>query len=48
MLYEVITLFALTFGPLIDISRDHILEFVTLNERLIEETVEACWGAILV
>jgi len=39
-------LFALTFGPLIDISRDHILEFVTLNERLIEETVEACWGAI--
>ena len=39
-------LFALTFGPLVDICRDHILKFITLNEALIEQTVEACWDAV--
>jgi len=39
-------LFALTFGPLIDICRDHILKFITLDDRLIERTVEACWDAV--
>ena len=39
-------LFALTFGPLVDICRDHILEFITLDDRLIERTVEACWDAV--
>ena len=39
-------LFALTFGPLIDISRDHILKFITLDDTLIEKTVEACWDAV--
>ncbi|HEY6000908.1 MAG TPA: TetR/AcrR family transcriptional regulator [bacterium] len=39
-------LYALAFGPVIEVCRDHILEFVTLDERLIERTVEACWDAI--
>lgn len=39
-------LFALTFGPLVDVCRDHILEFIVLDEALIGRTVEACWDAI--
>ena len=39
-------LFALTFGPLVDICRDHILKFITLDDGLIERTVEACWDAV--
>jgi AcrR family transcriptional regulator len=39
-------LFALTFGPLVDISRDHILKFISLDDALIEQTVEACWDAV--
>lgn len=39
-------LFALTFGPIVDICRDHILQFITLDDRLITRTVEACWDAV--
>jgi AcrR family transcriptional regulator len=39
-------LYALAFGPVIEVCRDHILEFVTLDDRLTEKTVEACWDAI--
>lgn len=39
-------LFALAFGPLAAVSRDHILEFIALDDRLIGLTVEACWDAI--
>lgn len=39
-------LFALTFGPLLQISRDHIFGLIELNERLIEEMVSACWDAL--
>jgi hypothetical protein len=39
-------LFALTFGPLVDVCRDHILKFITLDDELIERTVEACWDAV--
>jgi AcrR family transcriptional regulator len=39
-------LFALTFGPLIDVCRDHILEFIRLDDLLIERTVAACWDAV--
>ena len=39
-------LFALTFGPLIDVCRDHILQFIELDEPLIGLTVEACWDAV--
>lgn len=39
-------LLALTFGPIADICRDHILQFITLDDRLITRTVEACWDAV--
>jgi AcrR family transcriptional regulator len=39
-------LFALAFGPLIDVCRDHILGFIRLDERLVEQTVASCWDAI--
>lgn len=39
-------LFALAFGPLITLARDHILGFVRLEEELIVRTAEACWEGI--
>ena len=39
-------LFALAFGPLLNICRDHILGFQTLDEDLIGRAVEACWDAV--
>lgn len=39
-------LFALTFGPLVEICRDHILKFIILDDALIERTVSACWDAV--
>lgn len=39
-------LFALTFGPIIDVCRDHILQFIELDDNLITRTVEACWDAV--
>lgn len=39
-------LFALFFGPLVDVCRDHILGFIDLNDDLIERTVGACWDAV--
>lgn len=38
--------FALAFGPLILVLRDHILGFVTLDESLIKKIVEACWDGL--
>ena len=37
---------ALTFGPLVDVCRDHILEFITLDDTLIERTIAACWDGV--
>lgn len=37
---------ALTFGPLADACRDHILQFVALDEPLIARIAEACWDAV--
>ena len=37
---------ALTFGPLIDICRNHILRYFELDVPTITGTVEACWDAI--
>lgn len=37
---------ALAFGPVIEVCRDHILQFLTLDDRLIERTAEACWDAV--
>jgi AcrR family transcriptional regulator len=41
-----VVLFALTFGPLLAVARDHILGFVVLDERLLVQTVEACWDSV--
>ncbi|MCL2761056.1 MAG: TetR/AcrR family transcriptional regulator [Desulfuromonadales bacterium] len=39
-------LFAIAFGPLFTVARDHILGFITLNNQIIEEIIEASWNAI--
>jgi AcrR family transcriptional regulator len=39
-------LFALAFGPLLAVARDHILGFVALDDLLIVRTIEACWDGI--
>jgi len=39
-------LFALAFGPLLTVARDHILNFISLDEDLISKTVEACWDGV--
>jgi TetR/AcrR family transcriptional regulator, repressor of fatR-cypB operon len=39
-------LFALAFGPLVALARDHTLGFVILGDTLIAEFVEACWDGI--
>lgn len=41
-----VVLFALAFGPLIAVARDHILGFVVLDDFLIERTVMACWDGL--
>ena len=39
-------LFALAFGPLLALARDHILGFAVLEEPLIVQSIEACWDGI--
>ncbi|BCG47471.1 Transcription regulator of multidrug efflux pump operon, TetR family [Citrifermentans bremense] len=39
-------LFALFFSPLIDVCRDQILGFISLDDELIEQIVGACWDAV--
>jgi AcrR family transcriptional regulator len=41
-----VILFALAFGPLLAVARDHILGFVVLDDVLISRTIEACWDGI--
>lgn len=41
-----VILFALAFGPLLSVARDHILGFVKLDDVLITSTIEACWDGI--
>ncbi|MDD5286216.1 MAG: TetR/AcrR family transcriptional regulator [Desulfuromonadaceae bacterium] len=41
-----VILFALAFGPLLSVARDHILGFVILDDLLITRTIEACWDGI--
>jgi AcrR family transcriptional regulator len=41
-----ITLFALAFGPLVDLARDHTLGFIILDDNLIAQIVEACWAGM--
>lgn len=44
--FPLVILFALYFGPLLAVARDHILGFVNLHEDLINPTIEACWDGI--
>jgi hypothetical protein len=37
---------ALTFGPLLDMARDHILGFIVLDDELILRTIEACLDGV--
>jgi len=37
---------ALAFGPLVDVCRDHILEFIVLDDPLIEQISAACWDSL--
>ena len=41
-----VVLFALAFGPLLTVARDHILGFVVLDEPVLMQTAEACWDSI--
>lgn len=41
-----VVLFALAFGPLLAVARDHILGFVQLDDALLVQTVDACWDGI--
>jgi len=41
-----VILFALSFGPILTVARDHILGFVQLDDTLIARTIEACWDGI--
>ncbi|HXC92799.1 MAG TPA: TetR/AcrR family transcriptional regulator, partial [Geobacteraceae bacterium] len=41
-----VILFALAFGPLLAVARDHILDFIQLDEHLIQLTVTACWDSV--
>jgi len=41
-----VILFALAFGPLLAVARDHILDFIQLDEHLIRLTVKACWDSV--
>lgn len=39
-------LFALAFGPLVALARDHTLGFAILDDTLIAKGVKACWDGI--
>lgn len=44
--FPLVVLFALAFGPLLAMARDHILGFVELDPNLIARSVEACWDGV--
>jgi AcrR family transcriptional regulator len=44
--FPLVMLFDLSFGPLLAVARDHILGFVSLDDSLINRTIEACWDAV--
>lgn len=39
-------LLALAFGPLINVCRDHSLQFIKLDDKLLTVTVEAIWDSL--
>ena len=41
-----VILFALAFGPLKAVTRDHISGFITLDDAMIDRIMEASWDGI--
>lgn len=41
-----VVLFAMAFGPLITVARDHILGFVELDDTMIDKIISACWDGL--
>ena len=41
-----VVLFALAFGPLKTVARDHIVGFITLDDDMIGRIMDACWDGI--
>jgi AcrR family transcriptional regulator len=39
-------LFDLAFGPILGVARNHILNFITLDQALIEQVIDACWDSL--
>jgi len=39
-------LFALAFGPLIYIGRDHNLGFFELDDSMLQQAIDGCWNAV--
>ena len=39
-------LFALAFGPLVQICRDAAFGFISLDNRLLDESVASCWDSV--
>ncbi|MFZ5774625.1 MAG: TetR/AcrR family transcriptional regulator [Thermodesulfobacteriota bacterium] len=44
--FPLVVLFALAFGPLLAVARDHILGFIELDEVLLVQAAQACWDGI--
>lgn len=44
--FELSVFFALSFGSLLNIARDHIAGFVKLDDGMIDKIVGACWDAV--
>jgi len=42
----IVILFSLFIGSIIALTRDHILGFIELDDRLLQRTADACWDAI--
>jgi AcrR family transcriptional regulator len=38
--------FALAFGPILTVARDHVLGLAPISDSIIVKTIEACWDGI--
>jgi AcrR family transcriptional regulator len=41
-----VVLLDLAFGPIVMVSRNHILGFIQLDDSLVEQIAEACWDSL--
>ncbi len=41
-----VLLFDLAFGPIVSVARNHILGFITLDDKLVNKVVSACWDSL--